>query len=486
MAESKVGPAASRGGTYAPETDTVQERLRRAQIGLMQIKQYLDTAKVGTPEYNKYKQAYVETQAEIEKLNKEDNAQRAAAQQKTASGKRQKLVEALTRAEDYGSPEEKRKAQAALDAFDNKNPAAAPAYESAPLRYGPNGESLVPGTPEYEKGSPTKPVVSKAPSAQTPASGTKSGTGAGGADKGKAAADAATKTAWISYLQTTFKTLPKDQKDQIDKLLATAQSQVWDEATFTEALKGTKWWQTTLPTLRQFFLETHDPREAATFAQKLNNQIDSISAKLETLGIRAQQVDPVTGKFYDNQDTIKGIAMDAIKNGWNDNQLLQHLADNSQVLFTGGGTIGSAVDNIKKQALMYGIKIDDNYLRTIQQSLLDPTDSRDQVYYMNEMKNQAIDLYKPFADSIKAGRSLYEVTNSYRNQMSQLLEVDPSNISWQDLMGKVVDKTTGNARTFADFTKQVKQDPLWQYTKNAKETYSNMALDLMKQFGFMG
>ena len=117
---------------------------------------------------------------------------------------------------------------------------------------------------------------------------------------------------------------------------------------------------------------------------------------------------------------------------------------------------------------------------------MDPTDGRDTQYYLNEMKAQAMDLYKPFASSIKEGRSLYEVTNSYRNQMATLLEVDSTNLTWKDLMAKVVDPTTGNARTFADFNKQVKQDPLWQYTKNAKETYSNTALDLMKQFGFMG
>ena len=214
--------------------------------------------------------------------------------------------------------------------------------------------------------------------------------------------------------------------------------------------------------------------------------MDSVSAKLEELGIKAQQLDPVTGKFYDNSTTIKGIAMDALKNGWNDNQLMQHLGDNAQILFTGGGTIGSSVEKIKQQALLYGVNIDNNYLKSIQYSLLDPTDARDTTYYLNEMKNQAMDLYKPFADSIKSGRSLYEVTNNYRNQMATLLEVDPANISWSDLMGKVVDNQTGNARTFADFTKQLKQDPLWQYTKNAKETYSNMALDLMRQFGFVG
>jgi hypothetical protein len=209
-------------------------------------------------------------------------------------------------------------------------------------------------------------------------------------------------------------------------------------------------------------------------------------ANLEKLGIQATQVDPITGKFYDNTKVVQGIASMAMMNGWDDNQLQQHLAETAQLHFTGGGSIGTTVDNIKLNAMKYGVNIDDNYLKQIQFSLLDPTDGRDTQYYINEMKNQAVDMYKPFADQIKNGRTLYEVTNNYRTKMASLLETDASNVSWKDLMGKVIDPTTGTARMESDFIKQVKQDPLWQYTKNAKETYSNMALDLMKQFGFSG
>jgi hypothetical protein len=334
----------------------------------------------------------------------------------------------------------------------------------------------IPDNVDKEPNTPIKPALK--PGANEKPGATGDGLKTPEADK--------IKTAWVGYLESTFKTLPKEYKSQIDKLLTTAKAENWQEGTFTDALKQTKWWQETLPSLRAFFMETHDPRNAATFAEKMSIQTATVAASLEKLGIRAQQVDPVTGKVVDNNKTIQGIALEAVKNGWTEVQTLQHLGDNAQLLFTGGGIIGSSVDNIKKQALNYGITIDNNYLDTIQRSLLDPTDGRDTQYYLNEMKAQAMDLYKPFASSIKEGRSLYEVTNSYRNQMATLLEVDSTNLTWKDLMSKVVDPTTGNARTFADFNKQVKQDPLWQYTKNAKETYSNTALDLMKQFGFMG
>jgi hypothetical protein len=466
-----------------PDTPTAAEKLRQEYIGLEQIKKALSRAKVNSPEYKKALAAKNATEKRIADLEKIDKAERSTISNEKNAKERAKLKEDLQRAEDYGTPAEVEKAKTALETYDGKNPFVASDGKTE-LRYGPNGESLVPGTSAYESGSTVRPTVTTSKTSGTTGSTTSKPGGSGSGSKTPEADKI--KTAWVGYLESTFKTLPKEYKVQIDKLFTTAKKENWTEVTFTKALKQTTWWQSTLPSLRSFFIETHDPRNAGTFAEKLSLNTANVAASLEKLGIRTQQVDPVTGKIVDNSKTIEGIAMDAIKNGWNDTQILQHLGDNAQLLFTGGGTIGSSVDNIKKQALNYGINIDNNYLDTIQRSLLDPTDGRDQQYYLNEMKAQAMDLYKPFAPSIKEGRSLYEITNSYRNQMATLLEVDSTNLTWKDLMSKVVDPTTGNARTFADFNKQVKQDPLWQYTKNAKETYSNTALDLMKQFGFMG
>lgn len=255
-----------------------------------------------------------------------------------------------------------------------------------------------------------------------------------------------------------------------------------------DALEGTVWWQATYPSIRSFFLDTHDPRKASTFAEKVSNTMDSMLGKLEALGITARQVDPATGKVIDNTDFIKGIALKSIQNNWDDDQLEQYLATQGSIVFSGGGTLGSYYDRIAQQAYLYGVPLDETMKKTINTSLLDPLDGRDANYWIKTVKDMAYDApqNKPFLASLQAGRNLYEVTNSYRTQMANLLEVDSTAISWNDLMGKVVDNSTGNARTFADFTKQLKTDPLWQYTRNAKETYSNTALDIAKMFGFVG
>lgn len=297
------------------------------------------------------------------------------------------------------------------------------------------------------------------------------------------------KDLWMSYLRTTFASLEdKTQKAEIDILLKRAKDEKWDEDTFMDALEGTVWWQATYPSLRSFFLDTHDPRKASTFAEKVSNTMDTMMGKLEALGITVRQVDPATGKVIDNSDFLKGIALKSIQNNWDDDQLEQYLATQGSVVFSGGGTLGSYYDRIAQQAYLYGVPLDETMKKTINTSLLDPLDGRDANYWIKTVKDMAYDApqNKPFLASLQAGRNLYEVTNSYRQQMANLLEVDSTAITWNDLMGKVVDNSTGNARTFADFTKQLKSDPLWQYTRNAKETYSNTALDIAKMFGFVG
>jgi hypothetical protein len=475
---------------FAPDKETPEQALIRLGRAIYQNEQILKSASPGSAQFKKAAAALKKLKAEFDKANAEVNTQRAGAKKAAADKAKAKAQEDLDRANALGDEEAAKKAkdrikkaeadalavgeeQAATDAKtkDTDGDGVPDVIDNLPLT--PNKDQKT-GT------GTTKPKV-------TTASTAKPGAGTGDGDKGDNTAD--DKQLWISYLRTVFDTLEdKTQKAELDRIFATAKAQKWDEKTFMDALKNTTWWQKTLPSLRQFLLESKDPRNAGMFAEKVKNNIDSITAKLEDLGIARVKIDPITGKVIDNTDYIKGVALQAIQNNWSDDQLSNWLATKGDFIFTGGGTIGSSYDRVNQMAYMYGISLDDNMKKAINTSLLDPLDGRDAQYWLNSVKEMAYDApqNKPFADALRAGRSLYEVTSSYRNQMASLLEVDSTAITWDDLMGKVLNKDTGNARTFADFTKALKQDPLWQYTRNAKETYSNMALDLGKMFGFVG
>lgn len=489
MAE-QVNPRA--GGASSSYYGLTGDAARQAQINvqLFQLKQIIDGNK---PSSKKYKDALEKYNAlQAEKTGLEDKAKKAALS-KEQKKKRDALIKAeeeLQRARDTKDSNKQKQAQEDIDNIkedlsNTPDDVVASGYvgsgtKDKPLMLdGENYSGAYKGK-TYKNGLlvPDKPTPPKKPD------GTKSGdtppAGGGGQD---------IKELWTSYLRSTFATLEdKTQKAEIDGLLARAKSEKWTEDTFMDALEGTVWWQTTLPSMRQFFLDTHDKRNASTFAEKMRNTMDSTLAKLETLGIQVKQIDPTTGKVTDNSEYLKGIAMKAIENGWDDDQLENYLSTQGSIVFTGGGTLGSYYDRVAQQAFLYGVPLDATMKQTINTSLLDPVDGRDVNYWLKTVKDMAYDApqNKPFLPALQQGRNLYEVTNSYRQQMASLLEVDSTAITWNDLMGKVIDGNSGNARTFADFTKQLKQDPLWQLTRNAKETYSNTALDIAKMFGFMG
>jgi hypothetical protein len=461
--------------------ETPQERIRKIAIAISQNEQIIKSEKPGSAKFKTAQKALEELRKAFNDANTELATERNKVKKAAAEKAKAKAEEDLARAEALNDTKAAGKARDKIRAADDAAAAASPdptlKKDTTPADSDgdgiPNTLDKNPNTFDKPapkpKPKPTTPTPTPAPTPTTP-----------GQD---------IKDLWVSYLRTTFASLEdKTQKAEIDILLKRAKDENWNEDTFMDALEGTVWWQATYPSIRSFFLQTHDPRQASTFAEKVSNTMDTMLGKLEALGVTIRQIDPATGKVVDNTDFVKGIALKSIENNWDDDQLEQYLSTQSSVLFSGGGTLGSFYDRIAQQAYLYGVPLDETMKKTINTSLLDPLDGRDANYWIKTVKDMAYDApqNKPFLASLQAGRNLYEVTNSYRQQMANLLEVDSTAITWNDLMGKVVDNSTGNARTFADFTKQLKTDPLWQYTRNAKETYSNTALDIAKMFGFVG
>ena len=461
--------------------ETPQERIRKIGIGIYQNEQIIKSEKPGSARFKTAQKNLEALRKALNDANNELTAERNKVKKAAAEKAKAKAEEDLARAEALNDSKAAQKARdkirAADDAAASTTPPPVVGKDTKPKDSDGDGipDTLDKNPNTFDKPAPkpkpkpTTPTPTPAPTPTTP-----------GQD---------IKDLWVSYLRTTFASLEdKTQKAEIDILLKRAKDEKWDEDTFMDALEGTVWWQATYPSIRSFFLDTHDPRKASTFAEKVSNTMDTMLGKLEALGVTVRQIDPATGKVVDNTDFVKGIALKSIENNWDDDQLEQYLSTQSSILFSGGGTLGSFYDRIAQQAYLYGVPLDATMKQTINTSLLDPLDGRDANYWIKTVKDMAYDApqNKPFLASLQAGRNLYEVTNSYRTQMANLLEVDSTAITWNDLMGKVVDNSTGNARTFADFTKQLKSDPLWQYTRNAKETYSNTALDIAKMFGFVG
>lgn len=83
------------------------------------------------------------------------------------------------------------------------------------------------------------------------------------------------------------------------------------------------------------------------------------------------------------------------------------------------------------------------------------------------------------------GVDLDTIYSPYRRQMASLLEVDEDAIDLDDpLLRSAIGPD--KEQTLYDYKKMIRKDPRWQYTDNAREEVSDIALGVLRDFGFQG
>jgi hypothetical protein len=86
---------------------------------------------------------------------------------------------------------------------------------------------------------------------------------------------------------------------------------------------------------------------------------------------------------------------------------------------------------------------------------------------------------------LNQGYDLDQVYAPYKNVMSNVLELNPEQISLNDptLRGAISDKGETN---LYDFQKMLRKDSRWQYTQNARQEVGDMTFNVLRDFGFQG
>ena len=97
--------------------------------------------------------------------------------------------------------------------------------------------------------------------------------------------------------------------------------------------------------------------------------------------------------------------------------------------------------------------------------------------------------YPAWSDRIAAGADPLDIAAPYRKRIASLLEVDEEQIGFDDQLlqrGLQSVGSDGKPRVMPlyEFEQQVRNDPRWQKTDNAYQTYTNVGTDLLKMFGF--
>ena len=153
------------------------------------------------------------------------------------------------------------------------------------------------------------------------------------------------------------------------------------------------------------------------------------------------------------------------------------------------GPSGKYFTEVKNLAAKNGIMLSDEAATDYANKIVAGTLDADTAY--NTIRESAASAFPQLADKIKSGIDLKTLADPYIQSMSNILEVPYSAVDLFDpkirgaLAYTLPDGKVGT-KSIYDFEKELRQDPRWQYTNNAKEAVAGSVTKVLKDFGFQG
>lgn len=152
------------------------------------------------------------------------------------------------------------------------------------------------------------------------------------------------------------------------------------------------------------------------------------------------------------------------------------------------GVAGTAQDTLQSWARMNGISLSPSAMQSYIRRVTSGATTVDDVK-ADLRKTYMTGAYPAWADRIAEGMDPADIAAPYKGKMAALLEIDEDMIDLDDdLLQKAMQGVGADGKPkvtpLYEFQKEIRKDPRWQYTDNARNTYSTMADDVLKMFGF--
>lgn len=263
---------------------------------------------------------------------------------------------------------------------------------------------------------------------------------------------------------------------ELKALFARAVSKGYSAERFQAELKNTKWWRTQSNTLREYLtLKYTDP---ATWKQNIRAGYAKYNALAVATGTGNQMHGNTPTKWL-KAITYKGVAL-----GWSDERIKNWIG---QYLHLQGGVMtgeaGEVFDQLHELAYNNGQRpTSDWYLKAVKGII-------GGIYTMEtaqgRLREQAAAQFPGFAEQIRAGQSALSLAQPYVSSVAQLLELPETDV---DLFNKHVSNAMkkGDAKTpysIWQFENDLRADPLWRKTNNARENMFQVAHQVARDFG---
>ena len=266
---------------------------------------------------------------------------------------------------------------------------------------------------------------------------------------------------------------------ELKQLFNQAVKNTWTPERFVAELRDTNWFKHNSASVRQFMVNrATDP---ASWQNDLNKTIAHVSNVWgATFGV------PLDG------DLAQKWAIRAMKFGWSEEQINDHLVQsmNFRKLLRNdsmGGTAAQTANQIRTLASDYGVGATNKWIATQMERVLKGNDTMDGV--LNSLKERAKSKYEAFGDQLDAGKTMSDIADPYVQEMSQLLEMNPSQLGATSHMIQkaLTRRVDGKSQpmSIADFGDAVRKDPRWMHTQQANDQFSQTAYGLLQNWGLI-
>lgn len=150
------------------------------------------------------------------------------------------------------------------------------------------------------------------------------------------------------------------------------------------------------------------------------------------------------------------------------------------------GPMGKTFIGLKQLARENGVSLSDeaalDYANKVAAEQIDDATAQ------NNIREMAASAFPQFGDKIKAGVNLKTLADPYIQSMSNILELPSSNIDLFDPTVRGALSYTGQdgkpaSKSLYDFEQQLRNDPRWTKTSNARQAMDNVGLQVLRNFG---
>jgi hypothetical protein len=151
-----------------------------------------------------------------------------------------------------------------------------------------------------------------------------------------------------------------------------------------------------------------------------------------------------------------------------------------------GGKAGETIISLRSTAAANGIDLDSQFGAQLD-SWVERVMQGESVDTFKSIIRQTakIGLPQNVGKLLDEGVDLETVYSPYRNMMARVLEINPETIRLDDPVLRSAITSQGETSLY-DYQRQLRRDPRWQYTDNAREDVSTAALNVLRDFGFQG